>query len=282
MKESEGSSMVGKPFEVHIDPGHGGRWTSLIDPRGKEWLWRRPRQPTTTGHTDPTDFHAQRDAVRPGQPFVDVGGIEECFPTIIGLPDHGDVWTRPWTTEGYRLAVRTGSFALQRTVTVGQMIVVDYELQGPAGAPFVWAFHALLEPTVGTRIMAGPTRCRTWSGPARFTQTNWPGVPDRTDADVLGPNDGTAAFHVLTDIADVTVQSADGALHFQLACDQAPTAFGVWRNLAGYPEAIGSYRSFGIEPMLGRAPGLAAADSEDLAHLPSTGILAWRLTLAHD
>lgn len=221
--------MVGNPFEVHIDPGHGGRWTSLIDPRGKEWLWRRQQPPTTTGQTGTTDVHAQRDAVRPGQPFVDVGGIEECFPNITGLPDHGDVWTRPWTTKGDLLAVRTGPFALQRRVTVGQTIVVDYELQGPAGAPFVWAFHALLEPAVGTRILAGPTRCRTWTEAAGLTETSWPGVPARPDADVLGPDDGTAAFHVLVDIADLTVQSAGGALHFQLACDQVPTAFGVWR-----------------------------------------------------
>ena len=46
-----------------VDLAHGGRWTSLRAGE-REWLWRR---------TDPA-----RSQVRPGQAFVDAGGIEEC------------------------------------------------------------------------------------------------------------------------------------------------------------------------------------------------------------
>ncbi|MGH3435092.1 MAG: hypothetical protein ACRDRN_01345 [Sciscionella sp.] len=48
----------------------------------REWLWRREEP--------------RRDAVRPGDAFVDAGGIEECLPTVRGEPDHGDAWSRRW------------------------------------------------------------------------------------------------------------------------------------------------------------------------------------------
>ncbi|GAB4052684.1 hypothetical protein [Catellatospora paridis] len=64
-----------------LDPAHGGRWTSLSG-GGREWLWHRPG--------------TSRDTVAPGDDFVDAGGLEECLPTVRGLPDHGDLWSRPW------------------------------------------------------------------------------------------------------------------------------------------------------------------------------------------
>src|SRR3569623_1213456 len=86
-----------------FDPALGGRWTSL-SAGGREWLWRR--------------LVASRAAVLPGAPFVDAGGVEECLPTIRGVPDHGDVWSRPWTAlAGARAVVDTGELRLTRTFT---------------------------------------------------------------------------------------------------------------------------------------------------------------------
>jgi len=109
-----------KNFHAELDPEHGGRWASLIDPTGKQWLWQHP---------DP----AARDTVVPGQSFVDVGGIEECFPTIGGHPDHGDIWTRPWQEHEDGLTVITGDFQLFRRLSVGTSITADYQLVGPPG-----------------------------------------------------------------------------------------------------------------------------------------------------
>ncbi|MEK8108353.1 hypothetical protein NKG94_31885 [Micromonospora sp. M12] len=70
-------------LRVAYDATHGGRWTSLHG-GGREWLWRGPEP--------------GRHRVRPGDAFVDAGGLEECLPTVRGRPDHGEVWSRPWRT----------------------------------------------------------------------------------------------------------------------------------------------------------------------------------------
>src|SRR3954451_9902644 len=72
------------PLSWRIDCQHGGRWTSWRAGQ-REWLWSNPGVPA-----------AARVAVEPGDGFVDAGGAEECFPTVRGTPDHGDVWSRSW------------------------------------------------------------------------------------------------------------------------------------------------------------------------------------------
>ena len=221
----------------------------------------------------------------PGAAFVDAGGVEECFPTITGSPDHGDVWSRPWRQRGRQQSVRTGAFDLRRRIEVGRRVVVDYRLSGPVGVAFVWAFHALLDPAVGTRIRTSATPCTVWPSPGETVQTVWPQVLDRPDGDVLGPDDGSAVFCVLAGTDHLAVIRGDDPaaprLKFRLTCPQAPVSFGIWRNLGGYP-AGSPYRSFGIEPMLGRTPQLNGADPVETAHIPPSGTLRWRLVISSD
>ena len=118
-------------FEIDLE--HGGRWTGLTL-AGREWLWSRP---------DPA-----RNQVRPGDGFVDAGGIEECLPTIRGLPDHGAVWSRPWTALSDGLAaVETDDFWFARRIHQGEdgAVRASYRLHAAAGYRFVWAAHALLD-----------------------------------------------------------------------------------------------------------------------------------------
>jgi len=170
-------------FRVEIDADHGGRWTSLIDRAGREWLWSQPCP--------------ARSQVRPGNAFVDAGGVEECFPTVTGVPDHGDVWTRAWAADGGGMTVKTGAFTLHRRLSVGTDITVDYRLTGPPGAAFVWAFHALLRPDVGSRIVADATLSRIWAEDGQPVDDHWPVIAGRPGGDVLGPDDGSAVFCVL-------------------------------------------------------------------------------------
>ena len=71
--------------------------------RGREWLWH---------HADPA-----RTSVRPGAPFVDAGGLEECIPTVRGTPDHGLAWSRPWQRIGDEDVVDCAEFTLHRRVS---------------------------------------------------------------------------------------------------------------------------------------------------------------------
>lgn len=253
-------------FGVTVDAQHGGRWTSLTDPDGKEWLWARP---------DPA-----RLAVRPGDAFVDVGGVEECLPTIGGTPDHGDVWTRPWRVTAGRLEVTTGALNLYRAISAGARVVVDYELRGPAGTTFVWALHMLLDPAEGTRIEAEPGPCRAWPGHVQLVETTWPDVLAIADYDTLGPDDGTAMFCLLPDRPFVTVRHGEARLRIRLACDGQPGSYGIWRNLGGYPFGQqDTYRNFGVEPMLGRVFDVTQAAPGEAARLPADGRLRWQVVI---
>lgn len=255
--------MVTASFEAAL----GGRWTSL-SAGGREWLWRRPAP--------------ERASVRPGASFVDAGGVEECIPTIRGLPDHGDAWSHPWTTLSTSSAVvETGSFKLSRSfhtsgctpssqvVNTSSALVASYRLEARPGWRFLWAAHALLDvsenailqarPGIETRIDGGVT-------------TTWPAPLAK-----LGPDDGTATGAILLDCPTATVIDGE-RLTFFLESPGQPVSTALWRNLRGWP-AGNPYRSIGVEPMLGRVWDLAEAGPGDAAVVPESGICEWRLTV---
>ncbi|MFI5889950.1 hypothetical protein ACIA5D_07485 [Actinoplanes sp. NPDC051513] len=233
---------------VSFDQAHGGRWTSLRA-GGREWLWRRPSP--------------DRFAVRPGDPFVDAGGLEECIPTVRGVPDHGAAWSRPWTSAG----VDCGDFRLSRTWDED---TATYRLEAEPGYRFVWAAHALLDlsPSAVLKAPAG-TSARIDGGAVAA----WP-----TPLAQLGPDDGTAVGAILVDCPAVTV--ADGErLTFSLEAPGQPVSVALWRNLGGWPPES-PYRSIGVEPMLGRVFDLADAGPGDAAVVPPSGVCEWRLRVS--
>ncbi|WP_232666324.1 hypothetical protein [Pseudonocardia sp. TRM90224] len=243
---------------IVTDPAHGGRWTSLLLD-GREWLWRHP---------DPAVARA-RLLVAPGAEFVDAGGVEECFPTVRGVPDHGDVWTRPW----YGGTVRTGSLRLAREIDGGR---VAYEVTGPPGTPFVHAVHALLDVSPSSWVEApGVESAVLLDGPGGTVA--WPSGLDR-----LGPDDGTAVAALLPGCSQVTVVDGPDArdrlrFRWRVTHGEATCSLLVWRNLRGWP-AGAPYRSIGIEPMLGTSADLSGTPAE----LGADGRPAWEVTVDND
>jgi hypothetical protein len=241
---------------VTTDLAHGGRWTSLIR-HGREWLWHRP---------DPA-----RDAVRPGDAFVDAGGLEECLPTVRGVPDHGALWSRPWGPDG---RVEADGFTLTRTIRDDDRgVVADYRLSGEPGRPFVWAAHALLDLSAAARLDApSGTPVRVYdTGAEPWADEIWP-LPMAA----LGPLDGTAVGAILTGCPSVTVVDGDDRLRFTLHGNGQPVATALWRNLGGF----GGYRSIGVEPMLGTVFDLATAGPGDAAAIGPDGVSEWRLEIS--
>jgi hypothetical protein len=238
---------------VTVDRNLGGRWTSLRA-AGREWLWHRAAP--------------ARADVRPGDPFVDAGGPEECLPTVRGVPDHGDVWSRPWSATG---VVACAGCRLRRTFDHdGDALLVDYRLDADPGWSFVWAAHALLDvsPAAVLEAPAG-TETRIDGGEVAA----WP-----TPLARLGPDDGTATGAILVDCPQVTV--ADGQrLTFRLDAPGQPVSTALWRNLNGWPPGR-TYRSIGVEPMLGRVFDRAIAGPGDLAVVPASGVCEWRLRVS--
>ncbi|MDG4836443.1 hypothetical protein O7631_07925 [Micromonospora sp. WMMD967] len=266
------------PLRVAYDAAHGSRWTSLHG-GGREWLWRGPEP--------------GRHGVRPDDPFVDAGGLEECLPTVRGRPDHGEVWSRPWRTAGPgTVVIQRPTFVLTRRIADDSGVVVaDYRLTADPGYRFVWAAHALLGLSPDARLVAPvgrPTRLHpeaaallppgTWPGDSPWLTGPWPS-PAGLTLDTLGADDGTAIGAVLLDCPRVQVVDDADRLTVELECDGQPRSTALWRNLAGWP-AVAPYRSIGVEPMLGAAFDLADAGPADAAVVPATGEVAWRLTIS--
>ncbi|MEU5904077.1 hypothetical protein [Micromonospora sp. NPDC047527] len=291
------------PLRAAYDAAHGGRWTSLRG-GGREWLWQGPEP--------------GRHEVRPGDAFVDAGGLEECLPTVRGEPDHGEVWPRPWRTAGPDSAgpdaagpdtagpdaagpdaagpdsvvIERPTFTLTRRISEsGGVVVADYRLAADPGYRFVWAAHALLDLSPDARLDAPagtPTRLHpeaaallppgTWPGDDPWLTGPWP-APAGLPLDTFGPADGTALGAVLLDCPVVRVTDGPDRLTLALECDGQPRSTALWRNLGGWP-ATAPYRSLGVEPMLGAAFDLADAGPADAAIVPPTGEVAWRLTIS--
>lgn len=260
--------------EVVVDLDDGGRWTSLVL-GGREWLWTNPAL-SSVSRTGATSY-------------VDVGGLDECFPTVRGTPDHGGLWNQPWGSldedEDWD-AVQYGDAVLLRRFNGGEAplelteagaIWADYRLIAPPGYRFTWTAHALLDCAVGTTLIAPTgTSCRLYLDDAPWVAASWPS-PDGIET--YGPTDGSAVGAVLTDLSTISVRDGSAELTLSLSCPGQPTSIALWRNLGGFPEDT-PYRSLGVEPMLGRVFDLDEAGPGDAAIVPESGELTWRLVIS--
>ena len=272
------------PLTVQIDAEHGGRWTSLRG-GGREWLWHRD---------EPRRAH-----VIPGDAFADAGGLEECVPTVRGIPDHGDAWSRAWTVAHdaqFAHVVRCPHFELTRSIDARTgAVVAQYRLTAEPGFRFVWAGHALLELSehallrvdqkTKTRLFpeAAPYLRRPWPDGADWIEGDWP-APGGLRLDTLGPDDGSAVGAVTYGAgtsATAVIHDGPDRLRMSVEADGQPAAVALWRNLGGFPRGS-PYRSIGVEPMLGRVFDLAQAYDGDCAVTPTAGEVRWRLTFTAD
>lgn len=270
------SSVTTVPLTARTDLRHGGRWTSLRA-GNREWLWRRPAQ--------------LRDTVRPGDAFVDAGGLEECVPTVRGEPDHGEAWSRPWRRIGDTDVLACPRFVLRRRIEQrAAALCATYQLSADPGFHLVWAAHALLDLTAGARLEAPPatpTRLYpeaaslldvAWPDGANYLTGAWP-APCGLRLDRLGPEDGTAVGAILVGCPNARVTDGPYTLSMSVhTTADVPVSVALWRNLGGFP-AADPYRSIGVEPMLGAVFDLAEAGPADAATVPSSGELCWGLEI---
>jgi hypothetical protein len=235
--------------------------------------------------------------------FTDAGGLDECFPTVRGTPDHGGLWNQEWTDDDGWDAVRWDGVVLRRRMNGGTRpdvaplvrpradtgaVWADYELTAPPGYRFVWAAHALLDCAVGASIdVPDGTACRLYPEAASLLDAPWPDgpwveypwpAPGGIELGTFGPSDGSAVGAVLA-TPTTSVRDRGLELTFDLSCPGQPVSTALWRNLGGFPEGT-PYRSLGVEPMLGRVFDLAEAGPDDAAVVPDSGRLAWRLVVS--
>lgn len=128
---------------VTVVPGRGGKIVSLVTPSGREWLV----QPDPMTWPDPGERFTE----------AEMCGWDECIPTVSAcilstgesLSDHGDAWSRPWSS-----VVRGGGlttevvgvdleYSLARTITpvLGGLDLSYRLVRAGEPRPIGWAAH---------------------------------------------------------------------------------------------------------------------------------------------
>jgi galactose mutarotase-like enzyme len=286
-------------LRLTIIPEWGGKVSELFDlRRQREWLFENPVLPYRLpeyGGNYVRDF--------------DVGGFDECFPTVgpcpyptapwegTPLPDHGEVWSIPWavqvdggtlylSTHGVRLPYR-----LEKTMRLlgNGSIRFTYHATNlsPFPMPFLWSSHPLFTLRPGMRLALPTTRMRIFSAPSLPAQSGdvipWPRFEDLDLSRVPHPSAGIAAklfSPPLTEGWAALFDPADGTtFHFEF--DPAVvTHLGLWLNYGGWAGAPGAapYFNLGLEPCIGAPDTLDVAvnhGQEDGLLPPSTSLEWW-------
>jgi galactose mutarotase-like enzyme len=193
--------LTGEALEVELLPELGGKLVALRRrASGRNVLLEPPEHPYRPAH--------------PGADFslFDTSGWDECFPCVgpgpspdvpgLALPDHGEVWSQPWTwrVEGEALVTEARGLHVpsrfERRLTLqGETLRLDYAVHalGPRPLRYLWSVHPLLAVSPGSRVVlpAEVTSVQV-EGSADLgphgTHVPWPRAPGGRALDLLaGP-----------------------------------------------------------------------------------------------
>jgi galactose mutarotase-like enzyme len=234
--------------------------------------------------------HPYRRAFR-GAPFeaFDTSGFDECFPTVaacpspdepgVMLPDHGELWTAPWTCdpEGDALQMEaqleSRPWRFSRRLSIhGRVLRLEYEVISLADRPlrYLWSAHPLLAVSRGSRIIlpreVGAVELEYSRGQrlgSRGATVPWPGSGSER-LDVLQGRDVGRAEKLFTGKLGegfCALHDADADLSVSFRFDPGTTPYlGIWICQGGWPESRDSgHFTVALEPCSGRPDALAEA-----------------------
>ncbi len=238
---------------ITVVPALGAKLLSLCSLlTGREWLWR----PADDDHLFASQW---------GDDFVSgtLTGADECLPTIgacrVGgrtLPDHGEVWSQPWTLDEpalergvIRTSIRLKGSPLwfAREVRLeGPAVTLDYTLRNESAVdePFLWALHPLLTFCVGDRLSL-PEEVRTVRVESarqpeapKGTRWSWPRPGPGVDLSDLRLGGSTAfakffAGPLTTGVATITNSHTGDGLRFRWSSQENPYV-GIWLTRGGW------------------------------------------------
>ena len=289
-------------MRLTVLPQWGGKVAEMLDlRRSREWLYKSPALPYRLPVYDASYV---RD--------FDVGGFDECFPTIgaclypaapwrgTPLPDHGEVWSLPWaaridgqalhlTAHGVRLPYR---FEKSIRLLGNGRARFDYRAANltPFPMPFLWSSHPLFAARPGMRLTLPVTRVRAQSAPAFAAHHGevipWPLAGD-LDLSLIPQPAAGLAVKLFTPVLDAgwaeLSDPSDGAA-FRFDFNPAlVTHLGLWLNYGGWAGAPGAepYFNLAIEPCIGAPDALDTAFEHwrEYAVLPPNGSLDWWLEM---
>jgi galactose mutarotase-like enzyme len=264
--------------EIVAVPAIGMKLTNLRRLNGREWLWRSDQIPLAPP--------------QPGASYVetaDSGGWDECFPTVGScpipgappgtppLPDHGELWSAPWTSSVYESAEGTtlaGSangivfpYEFHREVTLDPddpLVRLSYTLRhtGETPFPWIWSAHPLLNVQPGSVLeLPGVTQVKIAAVHGRDDLTendvvSWPGAIGGDAERFTFPPDGGWAVKLFGDLAGegrmiLTDPRRSERLELSVQPDRVPQV-GVWINCKGWaPPGPTPYYNLALEPCIG-------------------------------
>ena len=151
-------------LRVRIWPRMGGKITSIVV---RTHAGRRGIGDQELLHTPIHAYNAATDAS--SFALSDAGGWDECLPSVaacsmgkVEIPDHGDVWRRPWTvvTKNDAIFAHVNAFSLplrfSRWLSLdGPAMHLRYAVTntGSESTAFLWSAHPLFKVDEGDRIV---------------------------------------------------------------------------------------------------------------------------------
>lgn len=286
-------------IRVVVAPEMGAQITSLMDSDGHEYL-------------------ASGLYPRPGNlglyvPYNDggLGGIDDCLPAVgtdiypngpyagWKIPDHGEVWQRPWqviesSPNELTLSIKSVRLPytfLRRMMVHDAVLEIDYQLinHSEHDLPIVWASHPLFVPTPNMTIEFAHQGCIKVEacnmGFEQDTQIDYPILEirgrevDLRNWDSLPHGFFLKAFSPLPPGAPVVLGHMEWGRTLEIVtAAQIPIHLGLWLNCGGFP-AEQPVEHFSIEPTFGSADALTRAmkDSSCLI-LKAKSDEHWRLS----
>ena len=299
----EGLAIEDEYLSCVVLPSLGGKMTSLqLKPTGREFMWQDPAGPLRI-----PPYGAPL-------PEYDIGGFQECFPTInevfypeypwrgIVVPDHGEVWALPWDCEeardGVHLWVHSVRFAyrLDKWITSLGDGRLDFRYKLTSYAPHdfrcLWSAHPALNLRPGTKLLLPEgTRLRNeFSEGGRLGEMgqlhDWPITRDSDGktVDLSVVQSIEARTHDKLNTVGLTQgwcaaldPDTGEYLAYCFSLDEIPYV-GFWLIQGGWPLTGQPYLVGGFEPCTGYPGPLDSAMAWGACMtLPARGTLRWSI-----
>lgn len=261
---------------LEVVPELGARIISLKDVQTqREWFWH-PGKQLELFKNQPQDAFSKSP----------LAGMDECLPTILPcawrgreLPDHGEVWNRPWEVDvdAWRQGViktsirlESSPFVFERSIELEEReIHLNYKLTNLSGTkePFLWAVHPLLRLTAGDRLeLPGSTR-------QLLNGASW--VDDVVSA--AAPQNCAKAFAYPVSEGWAVIKNDITGDRLEFIWDSHQnSSLGLWMTRGGWH----GHHHFAVEPSNADHDSLATASGRNCCGtVAANNSVNWQLTL---
>ncbi len=279
IREFEGFAVYvlrNQAIEAAVVPELGAKIISLKSLRTqREWLWHPGDKLDLFKNSPGDDFSAST-----------LVGMDECLPTIAPcswrgrqLPDHGEVWSRPWVVEQSAwqhgilktsIKLENSPLEFERTLQLREdHLQFDYKLFNLAAmeARFIWAIHPLLRLTDGDELELPESTRALFNGEA-WVDSVASAIPQKKCCKAFGHpiQEGTAA---------IKNQIQGDRLQF-IWDPAANNTLGLWLTRGGWH----GHHHLAIEPTNADHDSLAiAAELQRCGVVAAGGSTRWRLSV---